>query len=76
MQTQNVMGSGKAISQKELADLRQKLTDLQRISDNAKTDLSIQANQFRSQIQKLRDEKHEATKMLHDIEFIVGDKDK
>lgn len=24
----------------------------------------------------MRDEKHEATKMLHDIEFIIGNKDK
>ena len=44
MHSQNVMGSGKAISQKELSELHQKLADMQRISDNTKTDLSIQAN--------------------------------
>jgi len=76
MQAQNVMGSGQAISQKQLAELHEKLKELQRQADNAKSDLSVQANQFRSQIQRLRDDKQEAEKQLYEAEFAVGGKDK
>ena len=62
IQAKNVMGSGQAISQKQLEELYQKLKAIQGQNDDAKRDLSIQANQFKAQIARIRDEKALAEK--------------
>lgn len=36
----------------------------------------MQAQQFKAQISKLRDEKAQAEKLLYDTEFLVGEKDR
>ena len=76
MQAANVMGTSQSISLKQLQEMRDLIKRLQGESDNAKKDLAIQANQFKSQISKLRDEKAEAEKQLYQTEFLVGEKDR
>ena len=73
MQAQNVMGSGSAISQKQLTDLYAQLKELQKSNAESKKDLSLQAGQMKQQIAKLREEKVAAEKRLFDSEFRVGE---
>ena len=76
MQAANVMGTSQSISLKQLQEMRDLIKRLQGDSDNAKKDLAIQANQFKSQISKLRDDKAEAEKQLYETEFVLGEKDR
>jgi hypothetical protein len=70
---QNIFKS-RAISQKELEDLHALVKECQQAKDQAKKDIVLQANQFKAQVAKARDEKAEAQENLVKVEFLVGEK--
>jgi uncharacterized protein YhbP (UPF0306 family) len=49
---------------------------LQESKDQARKDMVLQADQFKAQISRLRDEKSEADKKLYQVEFLVTEKDR
>jgi uncharacterized protein YhbP (UPF0306 family) len=49
---------------------------LQESKDQARKDMVLQADQFKAQMSRLRDEKSEADKKLYQVEFLVTEKDR
>ena len=52
------------------------MKDLQAQKDQAKKDIVLQADQFKAQVSKARDQKTEAEQNLLKVEFLVGEKNR
>jgi replicative DNA helicase len=71
-----MMGLSNAISQKQLSELHAQIQKLQSEKLDVERDLSIKENQFKAQVNKVKDEKQAIEKQLYDTEFLLGDKER
>ena len=71
----NIMGHA-SVSQKQLADLYAKLKEFERISEDAKRDLTLQSSTFTAQYTAIKDEKAKVDKQLIETECLLSDKDR
>lgn len=73
--TVNLMGSGNAISQRQLQDIHQQLQRLQSERLDIDRDHALREGQLKSQVSKVREEKAAVEKQLFDTEFLLGERD-
>lgn len=70
------MGLSNAISQKHLSELYEQVKKLSLEKSDIERDFNLKDGHFKTQLNKVRDEKATLEKKLYEIEFIVGEKDR
>lgn len=74
--TVNTMGVAGAISQKQLAEMHEKLQRLQGRELDREREWAIKEEQLKGQVKQVREEKAGVERQLYDTEFVMGEKDR
>lgn len=74
VQTANQMGPTNSISQKQLKELQESVTQLRQENSSLKSDWHLKEAQLKQLNQKVRDEKSQIEKQVYQLEFLVSEK--